>query len=187
MKPISRWPFVVLLALTTCASPNPALYTIQPVPGAVQPNAPRIIVLRQVGVARYLNRSQIVRSGSDYRLVVASNDWWGEPLAGMITRVLFEELSQRLPNATVTSELSVVGASPDATVEVEIRRLDGTGANAVALSAQVEVGFKNGPPIARTVNMTIPQTQPDTRGFAAAASIAIGRVADLIVGIVSAH
>jgi len=130
MQPISRSLIAVLLVLSACSSPNPALYTIRPVPGVVQTGPRRVIVLREVGVARYLDRSQIVRSGEDYKLVVSSNDWWGEPLAGMITRVLVDELSQRLPDATVTSETSVVSTSPDATLEVDIHRLDGTGGNA---------------------------------------------------------
>jgi uncharacterized protein len=187
MHPISRWPCAVLLALAMCSSPNPALYTLRPVPGAVRASTARVITVREVGVARYLDRSQIVRSGEDYRLVVASNDWWGEPLPDMMTRVLVEELSQRLPGATVTSEMSVVGASSDATVEVEIRRLGGTGGNAVVLSGQVAVGFVHGPPVARSVSFSVPQTQPDTRGFAAAASVAVGRLADAIVGILASH
>ena len=36
----------------------------------------------QIGLARYLERSQIVRSSENYRLDVMSNDWWGEPLGG---------------------------------------------------------------------------------------------------------
>src|SRR4051812_423546 len=93
-----------LLALGSCASPNPALYTISAVPGPPLPTTPRTIVLREVGVARYLDRSQIVRSAQDYKLDVSSNEWWGEPFAAMLTRVLVEELSERLPGATVVGE-----------------------------------------------------------------------------------
>jgi uncharacterized protein len=181
MQAISRGLLAMLLALSSCSSPNPALYTIKPVAGVVQPGSHLVIVLREVGLARYLDRSQIVRSGEAYKLVVASNDWWGEPLAGMVTRVLIEDLIQRLPNATVTSEMSVVGTSPDATLEVEIRRLDGPGTNAVMLSGQIAVGFTKGAAAAQTVNFTVPQPTADTSGFAAAASTAVGRVADALV------
>jgi len=181
MQPISRSLIAVLLVLSACSSPNPALYTIRPVPGVVQTGPRRVIVLREVGVARYLDRSQIVRSEEDYKLVVSSNDWWGEPLAGMITRVLVDELSQRLPDATVTSETSVVSTSPDATLEVDIHRLDGTGGNAVTLSGEIAVDFAKGTPTAQTVSFTVPQPTPDTRGFAAAASTAVAKVADQLV------
>ena len=58
---------------------------------------PKVIVLQQIGLARYLERSQIVRSSENYRLDVMPNDWWGEPLGAMLSRVLIDELSQRLP------------------------------------------------------------------------------------------
>ena len=42
-------------------------------------------MLRQIGLARYLERSQIVRSSENYRLDVMANDWWGEPLGAMLS------------------------------------------------------------------------------------------------------
>ena len=183
MKPIKIWSCAAVLALAACSSPNPSLYTINAVPGAVAGGSHRIIVVREVGVARYLDRSQIVRADADYKLTVSSNDWWGEPLAGMMTRVLVEELSQRLPDDTVTSETSVVGTSPDATVEFELQHLDGAGPSAVTLSGQIGVDFTSGKPVAKSVSFTAPQTTPDARGFAAASSTALGQGADAIVGL----
>ena len=49
-----------------------------------------------------------------------SNDWWGEPLGAMLSRVLVEELSQRLPQSTVFAETGAVSASPDATIELNV-------------------------------------------------------------------
>ena len=43
--------------------------------------------LRDIGLARYLDRREIVRSSADYKLGVSNNDWWGEPLGGMLSRV----------------------------------------------------------------------------------------------------
>ncbi len=101
MREIQRRVLLVSLApaalLSACASPNPVLYTLAPIPGIPQPGGPKVIVLREIGLARYLERSQIVRSSENYRLDVSSNDWWGESLAAMIGRILQEELSQRLP------------------------------------------------------------------------------------------
>src|SRR5690349_23588692 len=66
-----------LLALDACSSsPNPNLYTLAPVSGAERGNALKLISLRQVVVARYLERLQIVRSSDGYRLDVMANDWW---------------------------------------------------------------------------------------------------------------
>ena len=88
----------------SCASPNPSLYTLAVVPGPTHPGAPRRIELREIALAHYLERSQIVRSSEDYRLDVLGNDWWGEPLDSMLSRVLVQELSQRLPGSTVFAE-----------------------------------------------------------------------------------
>ncbi len=180
MHPVSWHASAVLLALASCTSPNPSLYTIAAVPGPVQASARRIVVLDEVGVPRYLDRSQIVRSAQDYRLEVSSNDWWGEPFGAMLTRVLVEELSQRLPGTSVVGGTSVVSVSPDATVEVEIQRLDASDANSLTIAAQLAVSFAKGPPVVQAVRFTVPQTVPDTRGFAAAASVAVGKLADAV-------
>src|SRR3954447_21018725 len=130
---------MILVALVgACgSSPNPNLYTIAPVTGAERSNAPKLVSLRQVVVARYLERSQIVRSSEGYRLDVMANDWWGEPLGGMLERILVQELSQRLPQSTVFSESSAIAISPDATVEVNIQRLDRNNEGAIMLQAQI--------------------------------------------------
>src|ERR1700747_2710694 len=91
---------VGLAALAACSSPTPVLYTNAPVSGAVQSGGPKVVALQQISLARYLERSQIVRSSENYRLDVMSNDWWGEPLSAMLSRVLTEELWQRLPQRT---------------------------------------------------------------------------------------
>ncbi len=39
-----------------CASPNPTLYTLAIVPGATHPVAPQRIELREIALARYLER-----------------------------------------------------------------------------------------------------------------------------------
>jgi uncharacterized lipoprotein YmbA len=86
-----------LTGLAGCSSSNPELYTLNAVPGVALPGGPRWVVLREISLARYLERDQIVRSSEGNRLDVRANDWWGEPLGGMLSRVLVENLSQRLP------------------------------------------------------------------------------------------
>jgi len=172
-----------------CASPTPALYAIQPVAGAARSTAPRVIQLRPISLARYLDRQQIVRSAEEYRLDVAMNDWWGEPLGTMLTRVLVEELSQRLPGSTVFDEGGAITVDPDLTVEVNIRRLDASRAGQVVLAAQIAVARRNprrGTPVTRAVDTSVPQASPDASGFVAAVSVAIGRLADAIADAVKA-
>src|SRR5262249_56650670 len=87
-------------AFAACSSPTPVLYTIAPVSGTAQTGGPKVVALQQISLARYLERSQIVRSSENYRLDVMSNDWWGEPLRAMLSRELVDELGQRLPQRT---------------------------------------------------------------------------------------
>ena len=87
------------------------------------------------------NAREIVRSSENYRLAVMSNDWWGEPLGAMLSRVLVEELGQRLPQSTVIAENGAVSARPDATLELNIERLDEDAAGNLILQAQVAVRF----------------------------------------------
>ena len=82
------------------------------------------MVLRQIGVPRYLDRSDIVRSSDNYRLDIDANNWWGEPFGAMIARVLEQELSERLPGTSVFSDTGAIAAEADATVEINIQRMD---------------------------------------------------------------
>jgi uncharacterized protein len=168
-----------LAALAACSSPSPALYTIAPVSGAVQSGGPKVIALQQISLARYLERSQIVRSSENYRLDVMSNDWWGEPLGPMLSRVLIEELSQRLPQSVVIGESGAVTASPDATIELNIQRLDEDAAGNLILQAQASVSVtgRKGP-VLRSFRFVVTPPAPGIPGEVTAISTAVGQLAD---------
>ena len=161
-----------------CASPNPALYVLAPLPGAPQSGAPRMVELREIGLARYLERSQIVRSSEGYRLDVLSNEWWGEPLGAMLSRVLVQELTQRLPGSTVFAESGAITVDPAATVAVNIQRLDADATGAAVLIAQVEVSGKS--TATRDIHLTVPPPAPGTAGLVEAMSQAVAQLADTI-------
>ena len=168
-----------LAALAACSSPNPVLYTIAPVSGAVQNSGPRVVALQQISTARYLERSEIVRSSENYRLDVMSNDWWGEPLGAMLSRVLVEELGQRLPQSTVIGESGAVTAAPDATVELNLQRLDEDSSGNLLLQAQASVSFKGrGAPLLRNFRFAVPPPAPGVPGEVTAISTALGQLAD---------
>jgi uncharacterized lipoprotein YmbA len=182
MRYLSRLAQVVAAALlaaqVACSSPNPNLYTMAPVTGATVTGAPKAIELRQIGLARYLERSQIVRSSENYRLDVMANDWWGEPLGAMLARVLVEELSQRLPQSTVYAETGAVSVSPDATVELNVSRLDENTAGTLILQAQAAVVKGRGEPVTRGFRFEIPPSDSGVGGEVAAVSVAVGQLAD---------
>ena len=169
----------LLAGIAACSSPSPVLYTIAPVQGPVQPGGPKVIVLQQISTAHYLERSQIVRSSENYRLDVMSNDWWGESLSAMLSRVLTEELGQRLPQSTVIGETGAVSASPDATVELNVQRLDEDASGNVVLQAQASVSFKGRPgPVLRSFRFVVTPPAADIQGEVTAISTALGQLAD---------
>jgi uncharacterized lipoprotein YmbA len=169
----------VALAFAGCSSPPPVLYTIARVRGTAESGAPKVVILQHIAVARYLERSEIVRSSENYRLEVMSNDWWGEPLGAMLGRVLVEELSQRLPESVVLSESGAISASPDATIELNLQRLDQDAANNVILLAQASVRFKGRKaPELQSFQFSVRPSAPGTAGEVAAISAAVGRLAD---------
>ncbi len=164
--------------LVSCASPNPKLYTLDVPPGTVRRSGPRIIELRGIGLARYLERSQIVRSSENFRLDVLPNDWWGEPLDAMIGRTLARALTQRLPGSTVYLESGAISAEPDATVQVNVQRLDQGTDGAVHLIAQFAVVRHASD--TRGVTFEVPEHGATTSDLVAAMSEAIGQLADRI-------
>ena len=165
--------------ISACSSPSPVLYTIAPVQGPVQPGGPKVIALQQISTAHYLERSQIVRSSENYRLDVMSNDWWGEPLSAMLSRVLTEELGQRLPQSTVIGETGAVSASPDATIELNMQRLDEDASGNVVLQAQASVSFKGRTgPVLRSFRFVVTPPAAGIEGEVTAISTALGQLAD---------
>ena len=177
---LSRRCTVILLATLpmACSSPNPTLYTLAVLPGTQHQHAPRTIELRSIALARYLERSQIVRSSEDYRLDVLGNDWWGEPLDAMLGRVLVQELTNRLPGSTVFPENGAVSVTPDATVAINIERLDTDHSGAVVLVAQVAVSDHG--VAARSVRLTVPPPSANTAGLVSAMSSATAQLADAV-------
>ncbi|UKJ76641.1 PqiC family protein [Azospirillum brasilense] len=187
-----------------CSPPTPNLYTIAPVSGAPVPGAPaantsvsrtsapeaagpKVVLLRQVGIARYLERPQIVRSSENYRLEVMENDWWGEPLGEMLGRVLADELRRRLSRSVVVSEAGTVSANPDATIEVDVQRLDEDTSGTLVLQAQASVtGRRRAEPTLRSFRIAVPPPKPGVAGQVAATSTAVGQLADGLASMLNA-
>jgi uncharacterized protein len=177
-----------LLAASSCSSPNPNLYTISPVPGPELAGGARVVALHGVGIARYLQRSQIVRSSEDYRVDLRTNDWWGEPLDAMLARVIRENLSQRLPRTTIFTSAGAITGSPEATIEIEVQRLDLDSSGNLVLIAQASVSLKNKPsPDTRSIHISKLPPSPTVGGQVAAISAAVGEVADRIAGMLVAE
>jgi uncharacterized lipoprotein YmbA len=173
------------VAAAACSGTDPVLYTIATRPGLTTSAAgPKIVMLRDISLASYLDRKEIVRSSEDYKLVVMSNDWWGDSLGALLARVLVVELSQRLPNSKVYGESGAITTDSNATVGVNIQRLDTDKAGVLVLLAQVAVEF-NRPrrTAARTFTISKPAPTPNVAGQVAAISDAMGELADGIAAL----
>jgi hypothetical protein len=171
---------ICLVMLGSCSSPNPTLYTISMVPGQVMSGGPAVISIREIAIARYLERPQIVRSENDNQLDVRANEWWGEPLGAMLSRVLAEELAQRLPQSTVLGENGAINSTANATVEINVERLDATAPQTIQLIAHTYVSFSNSRarPVLKTVRAQATAQTPTMAGLVAAMSTAVGQLAD---------
>ncbi len=170
------------LALTSCASPDPTLYTLEPVPGAVL-NAPsRTIELRRPGLAGYLDRSDVVLKDEGYRLHVNSQARWAEPLGDMIGRVLAEDLGQRLPSSIVFSPSGAITADPGLWVEVNIQRFDQQPDGRLVLMAEIAVegGHGHSPLATSSLQFDALPDQPGARSLVAAMSGLLGKLADQV-------
>ncbi|MGE0221748.1 MAG: membrane integrity-associated transporter subunit PqiC [Acetobacteraceae bacterium] len=178
LRPLYRRQALLLFAAVpaACSSPNPTLYTLAPTSGEVRKRGPRTVEMRAIALARYLERSQIVRSSEGFRLEVLENEWWGEPLDSMLGRVLVQDLTQRLPNATIYQENSPISGTPDATLGINIQRLDLDRSGVVLLRAQMSVTKRA--TATRNVTISVTPATAGTQGLVAAMSEAVGQLAD---------
>jgi len=167
------------LLVAACSSPEPVLYTIPVKPGPVLPGGPRIVQLRDIGLASYLDRREIVRSSEGYKLGLARNDWWGEQLNSLLSRVIVVGLSERLPASTVYAEGGAISADPNAVVAVNVQRLDVDQGGTLQLLAQAAIEF-NRPKrsAARTFRIAKPVATKDTAGQVAAIADAVAELTD---------
>jgi uncharacterized lipoprotein YmbA len=174
-------------SLAGCASAEPDYYRLSPQPsaaGAAPPaRAPRMVELRRVGLARYLDRSEIVRGGGGAKLEVLEGERWAEPLGDMLGRVLAENLTLRLPGSTVFVESSALSLQGEVTVEVEILRFEADAAGAVTLSAQLALrpeGRAERRP-ARAFTTSAPVSGTGTAALVSAMNTALAALADAVV------
>jgi hypothetical protein len=171
---------ICLIMMCSCSSSNPTLYTLSMVPGQVMSGGPAVISIREIAIARYLERPQIVQSQNDNQLDVRANEWWGEPLGAMLSRVLAEELAQRLPQSIVLGENGAINSTPNATVEINVVRLDASAPQTIELVAHTLVSFTNSKtrPVLKTVRVQAAAQTPAMASLVAAMSTAVGQLAD---------
>ena len=103
---------------------------------------------------------------------VLSNEWWGEPLDTMMSRILVQELNQRLPGSTVYGDNGAISTPADATVEINLQRFDLT---AMALCAGGAGRCEKAHVSSRGVTFTVRAGGRTTQALVAAMSKAMAR------------
>ena len=168
--------------LAGCASPDPAVYTLRAVPGAVLSSGPAAVEVARPGLAGYLDRPEIVRDSASNRLTLNSGERWGEPLGDMVGRVLALDLTQRLAGSSVFTEAGTISVDPSATVQLDIQRFDLDTSGSVVLLVQVaaEKGRSHDPSSTRSIRVAVMPVSNGTPDVVSAMSAALGQLADQV-------
>ena len=170
------------LTLAGCAETPPTrFYTLSPLedaPGGTPPaNLPELTVgVGPVTLPPYLDRPQLVTRAGGNRMVLADFDSWVEPLQGMFTRVLGENLALLLGTDDVLLLPQNRDFALDRQVEVDVTRFDVDNVGNAVLDAKWWVYGRNGDKLLRSGRSTVsePAAVDDYTAAAAALSRALG-------------
>jgi len=176
------------LTLAGCADTPPTrFYTLSPLedaPGGTPPaNLPELTVgVGPVTLPPYLDRPQLVTRAGGNRMVLADFDSWVEPLQGMFTRVLGENLALLLGTDDVLLLPQNRDFALDRQVEVDVTRFDVDNAGNAVLDAKWWVYGRNGDKLLRSGRSTIsePAKADDYTAAAGALSDALGAMSQEI-------
>ena len=98
--------------------------------------APVTVVIKNLALPQYLDRSQIVIRGGGHRIQIVENELWAGNLRQDMTRVLVENLGRLLASDRVVAAPYSVPLQPDYRVEVEVLRFERGSDARVALVAR---------------------------------------------------
>jgi uncharacterized protein len=171
----------LLPAIAGCSDPPPKLYTLAPHPATPARRPPATVSVAQVSVAKYLDRPEMVRYSDAYQLSASEYERWGEGMSEMVTRVLVENLTQRLPGSQVyaaSGPLSLPGA--EFTVEVYVDKFDADAGGVITLTAQWAIHGAKGQNQFHAQEIRIVPSSSDTAAQVAAMSDALGQLSSQI-------
>jgi len=179
----------LLAAFEGCTtSPNARFFTLTPQPAAAASagRPPATVAVKPVELAKYLDRPQIVRHSNAYELQIADLERWGEEMRDMVTRVVIENLSLRLPASQVVGASGSLTIRADVTVEVDISRFDADQNGKVFLDARSAVQRDGRRPSLWSDRITVQPASPSVPDLVAAMSDALGQLSDRIAQVLAA-
>ncbi len=172
-----------LLPLAGCGSSDPDYYTLKPWPGVAQGGGPLTLKLRTPGVASSLDRDYIVRSDGGYKLTLAHDAAWSEPLADMIGQTLAQDLQQRLPGTTVFTQAGAISTEAQAVLELDVTQFAQDPTGNVGITGTLSVTRPDGGPAAsHALHLVMTPNGSDVDALIAALSRLLGEVADEAAG-----
>jgi uncharacterized protein len=187
------WAAALLLMVAGCSQSAPTeFYTLsgmQLPPSGL--SAPRTTVgVGPVTLPDYLDRPQIVTRASGNRVILASFHSWIEPVNGMFTRVLVQNLSTLLASDNVVSLPQRRPMALDYQVEVDVSRFDADSAGRAVLDARWRVFGKGGEQLIEDGRSTMvePAVDPqDYEAIVASMSKALADLSSAIASVIETH
>lgn len=142
MKRFGMWAIALaVVCLLGCGTSAPIrYYTLSALgsPGEsipVQPPKAATIGVGTITIPDVIDRTQIVTHPGKHELLIAESDRWGGSLRAESTRVLVENLSQRLPGRQIIPLMGGLRIPVDFQIAVEILRWEGSLGGRVSLKA----------------------------------------------------
>ncbi|MGO8920185.1 MAG: membrane integrity-associated transporter subunit PqiC [Stellaceae bacterium] len=171
-----------LLLLVGCGTtPSPRLFTLAPRSETPARQLSATVGVKRVEIAKYLDRPQIVAYSDAYELKLSEFTLWGEGLGDMTTRVLAENLSERLTGSQVYVAAGPLdGQAAEITLEVSIDRFEPDPAGVVVLAGQWVAHREGHDDQLRSEQIRVTPASGDATGQVAAMSDALGQFADRI-------
>lgn len=171
----------LLAALAACATPDPALYTLDRVAPAASPG-PAVtgqpIALRRVAIPDYADRAEIVRATNRIRVEKYPNAHWAGALDTLLTSVLAADLRANLPGTAVIDTTGPIPIPANATpLSVQITRLGTTGTGNAILVAEYTLGTHQSP---HTIHLHTPMAANSPAAYATAISTLLSTLASRI-------
>ena len=179
---------VVLILVAACSwtSPQANFYSLKSLSGqeSVSPSRKTAVGVAPVTVPDYLDKPQMVtRESNGVELKVSELNRWGEPLSGMIQRVLADDLALLLPGAWVKPE-NYGRENYAYSVYVEINRFDGVSGGDAVLDCWWSVKNASGSVVRRQRESFRQPMGQSYENMAEVQSVLLSRLAARIAGVI---
>jgi uncharacterized lipoprotein YmbA len=183
------------VALGGCAllAPQPDrsrffLLTALPPEVDAPPPLPVALGLGPVTLPPYLARGRLAVRVAPNQIAYSERDWWAEPFATNVVRVLAQDLALRLGTDDVLLFPWAAGTAPAYAVAVDVARFEPDRAGTVRLVAQATVrdGRTSDVLAVRDLDRTVAAENTEPAAVAAAESRALAELSDEIAAAVRA-